>query len=381
MFKQFKEKFHRGLAGGNVGIPMVNYEKLGMCVSDLQKSRYWLLGGASSTGKTSLADELFVLDVFDWWVNAGRPDDVKISFIYNSMERNYIYKIAKWSALKLFKDTGQLVSTDSILCANLRFEPINEEIANELRIVRENKDLIDSYEEYFEELFDCLELHDEATGPTGIYKRVTKFAFAQGVKKEKKFGWDYVSTHPNHFVFIINDHVGKIKGEKNLVGDKAVLDKHSEYMGVFREKYLFIPVDIYQFNRGLTDSQRKANGDMYVTLDDFKGTSDGVENADHVIGIFNPYKYNMQNFIGYNTDDYISFDNKNRLRTVTLLKNSYGADDLDMGLGFLGEVGKFYELPSANDMTPEQQEHVNKILRLKKPSTGKKFINLAEFRA
>lgn len=38
-------------------------------------------------------------------------------------------------------------------------------------------------------------------------------------------------------------------------------------------------------------------------------------------------------------------------RSLRLLKNSYGEDDLRIGLGFLGQVGLFKELPKQKDMT------------------------------
>ncbi len=38
-------------------------------------------------------------------------------------------------------------------------------------------------------------------------------------------------------------------------------------------------------------------------------------------------------------------------RSLRLIKNSYGEDDVRIGLGFLGQVGMFKELPKVKYMT------------------------------
>ena len=378
MYENYYEYHKRGIQGKNIGIPLTGLRKLGMFTSDLQKSRYWLVGGESSTGKTSFVDEFFVLQVLDWYYKEGKKLGFKVSIIYNSMERNYIYKLSKWTAWKLYMDTGLLVSSESMSGHNSQFIGIDEEITKEHEIIAQHGELLESYIDFFNPILkDDLLLYDEATGPTGIFKRCTQFAFKHGKKREKQYGWDYEYNHPLHYVIIVNDHVGKIKSESNLTNDKQILDKHAEYQGILREKYLFIPIDIYQFNRSISDSQRKANGDMFPTLADFKGTSDGVENADHVLALFNPYRHNLSKFNGHETDFFISPSGKNRFRNVSLLKNSYGADDLDVALGFLGEVGKFYELETADKMNHEERVRLSKLLKLEKyKTTG---FSLAQF--
>ena len=45
-------------------------------------------------------------------------------------------------------------------------------------------------------------------------------------------------------------------------------------------------------------------------------------------------------------------------RSVRLIKNSYGEDDIRVGLGFLGQVGMFKELPKQKEMTEQDYEDV-----------------------
>jgi hypothetical protein len=54
-------------------------------------------------------------------------------------------------------------------------------------------------------------------------------------------------------------------------------------------------------------------------------------------------------------------------RSLRLIKNSYGSDDIRVGLGFLGEVGMFKELPRVKDITDADYERVvNKTFFLEK---------------
>ena len=54
-------------------------------------------------------------------------------------------------------------------------------------------------------------------------------------------------------------------------------------------------------------------------------------------------------------------------RSLRLIKNSYGEDDIRIGLGFLGQIGMFKELPRRKDMTDDDYGRVvNKTFFLDK---------------
>jgi hypothetical protein len=310
-----------------------------------------------NTGKTGLVDELFVLNVFNWWRNNNFDSNIKISWIYNSMERNRDLKIAKWIALLLYKDTGNLISTATLIGATKNSK--DEKLVKENEIKNLYKEKIESYRDYFIEFEKHAIIFDGALTPKKIYNNCIKFAKKHGRIIDNEYGFDYEPNHPDHYVFVINDHVGKIKGG---IGEsaKSIIDEHSEYMGLLRDKFNFIPVDIYQFNRSLADSQRKKNDDMYPRLEDFKGSSNGTENSDIVLALFNPFRYNLENHLGYDVNFFM-----NKLRTLSVLKNSYGEDDVEYAFGFIGEVGSFVELPNPDKLILHlEREKIQKLLNL-----------------
>ena len=130
----------------------------------------------------------------------------------------------------------------------------------------------------------------------------------------------------------------------------------SEYNGIFRDLYGFSVVAISQFNRSLADSTRMKNKTLAPEPSDFKDTSNTYEDADLVVGLFNPFKLKITDDLGYEVDNFINAKGYNRYRSVHVLKNSFGVDDIAIGLYFIGEMGLWKELPK-----PEDKADLNKV--------------------
>lgn len=244
------------------------------------------------------------------------------------MERSAKYKIGKWVCLKLFKDYRIILDVPTIF--GWRGKKRN--------LTTEEKQLIYECEKYFDEMSDVLTIYEGAENPTGIYNRCVSFLKQNGrIEKTGEYTSKYIPNDNNLIILIINDHVGKMKIEMGY-DDKKNLDKHSEYMGILRDFYHCSPVDISQFNRSLSNIERFKHKDVSPEPDDFKGTSDLYENADIVYGLFNPFKFKIEEFIGYDIKKFISQNGENRFRSLSIIKNTYGVDDIIIGLNFLGNV-------------------------------------------
>ena len=63
--------------------------------------------------------------------------------------------------------------------------------------------------------------------------------------------------------------------------------------------------------------------------------------------------------MGYTVDDFTDSAGNNKFRGLKIIKNSYGTDNLRIGLSFLGEVGLFKELTKAKDIT---QKELNSVI-------------------
>jgi hypothetical protein len=81
--------------------------------------------------------------------------------------------------------------------------------------------------------------------------------------------------------------------------------------------------------------------------------------CDVAISLFNPYKYSLEEYMGYTVNDFTDESGSNKFRGLKIIKNSYGTDNLRIGLAFLGEVGLFKELTKKSEIT---QKEINSVI-------------------
>jgi hypothetical protein len=333
----FREEVNKGIRNEAIFLPIVQ-EKLNSSIF-FGKSMYYLFGGLPGSGKTAIVDSQFLLEPYLWWKR--NKDKVKINpyWIYRSMERNRVYKIAKWTCYLLYVEHNILIDVPTIMGW-----------PNKLRNLTEQEiELINSYESFFEEMFERVIIYDGIENPLGVYKTAMDFMHTKGrIEKPDQYNKIYIPDDSNLFVCHITDHIGRIKPEKGLENDKAILDQHSTYMTQLRDLYGVTVIDIAQLNRNIENTYRIVNTEIDVAPQDFKGSGDMYENADVVIGLMNPYKLQAFNYGGYEIKQFIGARNNNRFRALKVIKNSYGTDDFVIGFHFLGENGLMAELPNAD---------------------------------
>jgi hypothetical protein len=96
---------------------------------------------------------------------------------------------------------------------------------------------------------------------------------------------------------------------------------------------------------------RLKSGDVEPQLEDFAESSSTQNDADVVLGLFDPMRYKVADPSGYELDKLKDNYGAKYFRSLRLIKNSYGEDDVRIGLGFLGSIGMFKELPRVKDIT------------------------------
>jgi hypothetical protein len=342
-FNDFLDLVNRGQEGNSVFMPL-RQQKLGSKIS-VTKAMYILLGGMPGSGKTAIVDSVFVLDMYDWWLDNREFTKIKPHWIYRSMERNRTYKLAKWMCYKLYKDHDLLIDVPTLFNWPNKLFDLTLEIMT----------LIKGYDSYFEELEKHITIIDGTMNPTGIYNYARDFAQKRGqVVKIDEHNKKFIPNDPNEIWFHITDHIGKIRtetisGTNMTYNDKGILDKHAEYMGILRDFYMFTVIDISQLNRGIEDTLRGLKTELDVKPADFKGSSDMYENADVVIGLMNPFKLKDFDHMDYDIKEFVDAKGYNRFRSLKVLKNSWGIDDFRIGYQFLGENGIMNELPKASE--------------------------------
>lgn len=341
----------RGRNGGNEGLPygipsMVPY------VPNIQQGTYFLLGGETGSGKTALADYMFMYSPFDYIMN--NETDYKMKIIYWSFEISIENKIAKGICQKIYKDHRILVDSNYIFSRGKN------------RISDEIYDLVFKTREYFDKLHDILMIYDISTNATGVTKEVEKICKSNFVGKQlSEYDWQWTPKDPNLYIINIIDHIGLIRKQKGLLTKKETIDYVSNRLIDYRNKFGLIPVMVSQFNRSLASAERelatKSRPDynkIRPQLSDFKDSGGTQEDANVVFSMFSPNRYNIPEYNGYHVGHL-----RDRVRILDCLKSRDGLPDLAKGLGYLGECGLFTDLPNPSDMT---DAHYRGIRNLKK---------------
>jgi hypothetical protein len=335
-FEQLKKEVAKGLEGSNNGIPM-GFDRLNRYIG-IRKSMYFLIGGLTGSGKTSFIDDAFVLNPIDWYLTQKDPK-IKLCIIYRSMERSRTYKMAKWVSRKIFLDQGMIIPVPKLLGWTEKMTP-------------DEHDVFLMYEDYMNQLEEVVTIIDGAENPVGIAKELKAHALKNGrIENIDEYTKRYVPNDENTVTIVIIDHIGLLKTTKDQTTKKEAIDKMSDELRYARDFYGYTPVVVSQFNRSISNIVRLKNGDVEPQLEDFAESSQTQNDADVVLALFDPMRYKVADTSGYDMVKLKDEYGAKYFRSLRLIKNSYGEDDVRIGLGFMGQIGMFKELPKSKHIT------------------------------
>jgi hypothetical protein len=351
-----------GRIGGNEGLFM-GYPRLQEMVPGVQKGTIYDIAGNTGSGKTAFALASFVLNPYDHYLKQREAGvDIQLEILLWSMEMSADILITKAMARKIFKDYHILTDVNMILSRGKN------------RISQEIFDLVLKTRKYFEEFESVVSIFTSAN-PTGIHKQIKARALANGKeffkdleitedgqpKIVKQFS-HYVPNHPNHYLICLQDHIALQKSESQITTVKGLIDKLTNYIIDDKLRYGITNIMCQQVNRASESIDRLKAGSIDVQLGDTRDSADVVHASDYVIGITNPFQYEMTSYRGYDISRL-----KDRFRSVKIVKARDGMSNVVIGMAFLGEGGLFMELPIAKEMT---ETDYLRILNIKKYGTS-----------
>ena len=253
-FDILSDEVSRGIEGGNDGIPM-GFDRLNKYVG-IRKSIYFLIGGNTGSGKTSLVDDAFVLNPIDWYFSKENKGDIDLEIIYRSMERNRKYKLAKWISRKIFLDHGMLIPVSKLLGWNDRMTP-------------DEHDIFKTYRDYIGNLESIVTIIDGPENPVGIAKDIKAHALQHGkIEELDEYNKIYIPNKPNKITIVVEDTLNLLKLTKDLNTKKAAIDKMSDENRYARDFFGYTIAAVSQFNRSISNIMRLKNGDVEPQLED-----------------------------------------------------------------------------------------------------------------
>ena len=155
------------------------------------------------------------------------------------------------------------------------------------------------------------------------------------------------------------DHIALAMEERNF-NTKQTIDKLSQYMVGFRNNYGMSPVIIQQLAFDSESDERHKSGRLTPTLKDFGDSKYTTRDANVIMTLFSPYRYQLDQFQGYNVAEL-----GNSYRSLEILENRDGEPNINLGLNFIGPCGTFRELPRSSEMSPERNAYAASLANVK----------------
>ena len=364
------------LAGGVNCIPLP-FERFRSEIPGIEQGQYVVVTASQKTGKTNLSDYLYVFHVLDYAFE--HQDQCSAHIIYFALEESVQKIIERYMCYLLYKLDNERVAPTDLRSTSSDF-PISEDILSLLHDPR-YKERLDFFEK-------CVQFETEDTNPTGILRVCESYAKSVGEYKSHKIESrgnsfkevevfdSYVQNDPNHYKIVVIDHIGLVDREQGFKTKDAV-DKMSEYcVKYLRNRYNFTCVAIQQQAsevEGLEAIKQKKMVPSAAGLSDSKYTS---RDADLVIGLFDPSKFGLPNWLGYKIQDADGSGLRNYARFLYVIANRNGEMGGCCPLFFDGAVCHFEELPKSDDINAVSSYYV-KAQSLKSYRQTRKFSQLS----
>lgn len=331
-----------GKKGLNTGLSS-GFERLDRLTNNIQKKSINLIGAQPKTGKTTFVDARYVIEPF--LKHREEVEKGNIRWIYYSYEIDRTSKMAKfaayfmWHRFKIRCDPNYILSRGDHEISEEHLERIRqiyeEDLVPLFGRVDDNGNLVEQ---------GAIMFHEDKQNPTGIRNELIDYASKNGKIRGETFNRivGYEPNNPDLHTIVIMDHVGLMRKERGF-NKKDNLDKFSEYCVKLRNTFHFTFVLVSQFNRGLGKIERLrfSGQDLQPSLEDFKDTGNLAEDANLVIGLFNPNIY-------HHLDEHMHYPLRtlNKMyRSAHILANRDGPAGSALPLVMDHATGKFIEIP------------------------------------
>lgn len=368
IIEEIKENRKRRLEGKLNCIPWKSFPKLSSKIPGIEQETYTIVSANSKVGKTQLADFLYVLEPYKFIKD--NPDcGITLKIFYFSLEISKKKKLLSLLSNKIYNETGKILSSQNI---NSKFQ--------DSILSKEDEELIEYYEPYFEEFEKTVTIIDNIRNPYGIYKYMRTYAEQNGTYRKKKIKvWNdvkkqleeievndyYIPKNPDEYVIVITDSVNLLMPENGQVLHQAMSKYSSDYCLHMRDVWKYIIVNIQQ--QSAEQEKQQFNNFGGNIINKLRPSADGLgdnkltgRDCNLMIGLFAPFRYEIPQYNGF--DISLLKDNYREL-IITLNRDGEGFFSSD--LLFNGAVNYFEEAPDTKTkrLSPDDYERIIKRIR------------------
>ena len=342
-----KDRIKRGLVNS---IPW-GFPRFSNHVIGLEKKKIYLATAGPKTGKSKLANSMFIYNAYDYIIDNNLPVNLKVK--YFCLEESKETLVAQFMSYALFTKTkGKLVVAPAELMSTAK--ALKQEVLDELK----------KHEEYIVNFLKRVEYIEDIFHPFGIYSNLLEYAELNGTQTKKKVSWRsgevddiYVPNDPEELVLVVIDHISLLE-EKGLKTAEAI-NKMSKLCVKLRNKFGYSILIVQQQALAQTSIEglKFNKGEPTIAnLGDSKLTSRDVDIA---FGLYSPEINKIPEYEGYDIKYY-----KDNIRFLSVLISRHGGAGIKVPLYFHGGVNYFTELPKPG--TPEETKNKTIIDQIRK---------------
>ena len=325
---QLWEQIIKGRKGENIG-KSTGMPKLDKVIGGVQPHRYYLIGAASSVGKTS-----YVLYMM-YNLLKQESDKEPLYFLYFSLEIGEDILLAKLLSLYCAEEFGVYLTIDDIFSF---MTPLNDYYY----------DCLEKARNWLDGVLKYIIIIDSIVSSNSIYKNTLDFAETIGKFEQKGNRKVYIPNNPKQLIIGILDHFALMHCEEGR-SLKEEIDMASRYMVTLKKKLPLSWFALMQQNRESSSMDRRKADLSEPGLNDLKDSGNPAQDSDVVLQLFFPFREKLSTYRGFKVlgDDGIG----EVLRSTVISKNRYGQANRVICSGFWGSVGWFKELPEPDKNT------------------------------
>lgn len=314
----------------------------------VEQGKMYLLSGASKSGKTQLANFLFLYNsvIYAYY----HPTKLRLQIFYFPWEETKEKIIQRFMCYLLYILSNKQIRVSPMELSSVDAGHVVDNKILELLNSIEYRAVLDFFEEHVHFVDD--------SNPTAVYKTINKYALDAGTVykknvlienketgvKQEKWVFDYYKPKdPDEYVLCIIDHISLCTLERGM-SKKESMDKLIEYCIRMRNDFNYIPVVLQQQNSETLSLEAFKANKIAPTLNGLADTKDSGKACSIMLGITNPFSFSLPSYAGY---DISLLKGYARFLEVVLARE--GESNGVLAMYFDGAVNYFEPLPKPVD--------------------------------
>lgn len=373
VINRIKERKQRALDGKYNCVPLP-FPRFRTVFPGIERGRYIITTANQKVGKSKFCDYWFIYEPLFFMME---HPELKMKILYFTLEVNADAKYDEFLCHLLYRLDGIIYDTKALNSVDREF-PCEERIQQLLES--------DRYKPYLEAYESMVTYIDDTKNPTGIYKICETYAekhghwtYKKGTKQDEYGDWVegdikdlYIQDDPEEYRVIILDNATNISLERGLTKKAEAIDKTSKYFIELRNKYGYIINLIQHQAQAQEGIENLKMNRTYPTSDGVGDCKTTTRDANSVIGLFNPAKYQIPTWEHY---DITKFGDHIRFMLV-IDERDYGAGGKVCPLLFNGASSVYTELPPPDNKAELEKvyQYIQKLEQPKVPRVQSKVM-------